>query len=72
MTRRYLSEADLSSFRRDGSLVIRQMYSHREIAELSRWIDELVARRHEIANNILPINGGAFRRTMNETRESGD
>jgi len=52
MTRRYLSEAELSSFHRDGFLVIRQMYSHREIGELSRWIDDLFARRHEIGRQM--------------------
>lgn len=52
MARRYLSRADLSSFHRDGLLVIREMYSHREVAELSRWIDELVARPHGIGRQM--------------------
>lgn len=47
MITRYLSETDLALFRRDGFLAIRQMYSPAEVAELSRWIDELVARPPE-------------------------
>lgn len=42
-----LSSQQLNDFRRDGFLVIRGLYDRREIAEVSRWIDELAARPAE-------------------------
>ena len=43
-THRFLTDEELQSFDRDGFLVVRGMYSPADIASVSRWVDELVAR----------------------------
>jgi hypothetical protein len=39
----YFSPKNLSDFKRDGFLVVRQMYTPAEMARISGWIDEIVA-----------------------------
>ncbi|MGH7197428.1 MAG: phytanoyl-CoA dioxygenase family protein [Candidatus Omnitrophota bacterium] len=43
MSTRYFSPKELSDFKRDGFLVVREMYSPAEITRLSRGIDEIMA-----------------------------
>jgi len=38
-----LSNQQVEQFHRDGYLVVRSMYSPREVAEISRWTDEVAA-----------------------------
>jgi ectoine hydroxylase-related dioxygenase (phytanoyl-CoA dioxygenase family) len=45
---RVLSEDQVDRFRRDGFLVVRAMYSPDEVAEISRWTEE-VAQSPEVA-----------------------
>ncbi len=53
MATRFLSSTDLVHFNRDGYLVIRQMYSRREIQTLSRWIDEISSRTPEAGKQMV-------------------
>lgn len=47
MERQHLTDKEMADFNRDGFLVIKKMYTPREINELSRWIDELAQRPPE-------------------------
>ena len=47
-TERILSEEQVTRFRRDGFLLVRGMYSKDEVADISRWTDE-IARSPEVA-----------------------
>lgn len=41
---RVLNDQQIEQFHRDGFLVVRAMYSGREVADISRWTDEIAAR----------------------------
>ncbi|MGH8671187.1 MAG: phytanoyl-CoA dioxygenase family protein [Burkholderiales bacterium] len=42
-TRRLLSERDIEDFRRDGYLVVRQLYDRGEMQRIAAWTDEVAA-----------------------------
>ena len=44
MRQNYFSQKELDGFKRDGFIVVRQMYSRDEIRQLSNWIDEIAQR----------------------------
>ena len=43
MPNKYLSQEQLDTFRRDGYLIVRGMYSPAEVEEISKWTDEVAA-----------------------------
>lgn len=43
MNQRILSEEQVGQFHRDGYLLVRGMYNPEEVAQISRWTDELAA-----------------------------
>jgi len=45
--KRVLNDRQIEQFNRDGFLVVRGMYSPREVAEISRWTDEVAAGQEE-------------------------
>ena len=45
--KKYFSEKEIASYRRDGFVVVRGLYDVREIRELARWIDALLAKGPE-------------------------
>lgn len=41
---RVLNDQQIEQFHRDGFLVVRAMYSPREVADIRQWTEELAAR----------------------------
>lgn len=52
MSLKYLTEEQKSVFERDGFLVMPNMYSSDEVAELSKCIDELAKRANEVGKQM--------------------
>lgn len=48
-----LSSQQLDEFRRDGFVIIPRMYSAVEIAQVSQWVDELVARQPKLGEEMV-------------------
>ena len=44
MKEHYFSQKELDGFKRDGFILVRQMYSRDEIRQLSGWIDEIAQK----------------------------
>lgn len=50
---RFMTRQQTADFERDGFVIIRQMYTLEEIAEISSWIDELLGRTPEKGGTML-------------------
>lgn len=64
------SQKELDGFKRDGFIVVRQMYSRDEIGQLSDWINEIAEKPpkngKEMENGCLELASGHHRRGLSE------